>query len=201
MTLTPLSFRVQYWLRGVGEYVRSGFAPNYHAGACLERIRPWAGASSAPESGRSLEGTAKSLLSTRRNKPGKKVGDDQIQKPMGSGGMGEVYQARDERLARDVAIKVLPPFLTNDPDRLRRFEQEAQATAALNHPNILAAYQMGVYEGAPYLVSELLEGSTLRELMKRGPQPSRTAIEYAVQIARGLAAAHRKGITHRDLKP
>ncbi len=148
-----------------------------------------------------FEGAAQSLFSSLSIKPGTKVGDYQIQKLIGSGGMGEVYQARDERLARDVAIKVLPPFLTNDPDRLRRFEQEAQATAALNHPNILAAYQMGVYEGAPYLVSELLEGSTLRELMKRGPQPSRTAIEYAVQIARGLAAAHRKGITHRDLKP
>jgi Tol biopolymer transport system component len=148
-----------------------------------------------------LEGAAQSLFSSVSIKPGTKVGDYQVQKLIGSGGMGEVYQARDERLARDVAIKVLPPFLTNDPDRLRRFEQEAQATAALNHPNILAAYQMGVYEGAPYLVSELLEGSTLRELMKRGPLPSRTAIEYAVQIARGLAAAHRKGITHRDLKP
>ena len=148
-----------------------------------------------------LRGAAQSLVSLVSIKSGTRVGDYQVQKLIGFGGMGEVYQARDTRLARDVAIKVLPPFLTNDPDRLRRFEQEAQAAAALNHPNILAVYQMGVYEGAPYLVSELLEGSTLRELMKRGPLPSRLAIEYGVQIARGLAAAHRKGITHRDLKP
>jgi len=148
-----------------------------------------------------LEGAAQSFFSSVTIKPGTKVGEYQIQKLIGSGGMGEVYQARDVRLARDVAIKVLPPFLTNDPDRLRRFEHEAQAAAALNHPNILAVYQMGVYEGAPYMVSELLEGSTLREQMKRGPLPSRAAIEYGVQIARGLAAAQRKGITHRDLKP
>lgn len=115
--------------------------------------------------------------------------------------MGEVYRARDTQLARDVAIKVLPAFLSNDPERLRRFEQEARAAAALNHPNILAVYQMGTYEGSPYLVSELLEGSTLRDLMKGGPLSSRKAIDYGAQIARGLAAAHEKGIVHRDLKP
>lgn len=115
--------------------------------------------------------------------------------------MGEVYRARDPRLSRDVAIKVLPSFLSHDPDRLRRFEQEAQAAAALNHPNILAVHQMGTYEGAPYLVAELLEGANLREQMKRSPLASRKAIEYGVQIARGLAAAHEKGIAHRDLKP
>lgn len=148
-----------------------------------------------------LNGTVRSLFEAATIKSGTKVGDYEIRKLIGSGGMGEVYQARDVRLVRDVAIKVLPSFLTNDPDRLRRFEQEAQAAAALNHPNILAVHQMGVYEGAPYLVSELLEGSTLREQMKRGPLPSRMAIEYGVQIARGLAAAHAKGIIHRDLKP
>lgn len=87
---------------------------------------------------------------------------------LGAGGMGEVYRARDSGLRREVAIKVLPPFFSREPDRLRRFEQEAQAAAALNHPNILAVYQFGVFEGAPYLVSELLEGGTLRELLQRG---------------------------------
>src|SRR5437879_2486144 len=115
--------------------------------------------------------------------------------------MGEVYRAHDRRLDRDVAIKVLPSFLSSDPDRLRRFEQEARAAAALNHPNILAVHQLGTYEGAPYLVSELLQGETLREQLKRGPIATRKAIDYGVQIARGLAAAHEKGIAHRDLKP
>jgi len=120
---------------------------------------------------------------------------------LGAGGMGEVYRARDSVLKREVAIKVLPPFVSRDPDRLRRFEQEAQAAAALNHPNILAVYQLGTFEGAPYLVSELLEGHTLRELLQRGPIPVRKAIDYGVQIGLGLAAAHEKGIVHRDLKP
>src|SRR5580704_3899641 len=102
--------------------------------------------------------------------------------------MGEVYRARDLRLHRDVAIKVLPASFASDPDRLRRFEQEATAAAALNHPNILAVYQMGTYDGTPYLVSELLEGETLRELIKRGPLAVRKAIDHAMQIARGLAA-------------
>jgi serine/threonine protein kinase len=115
--------------------------------------------------------------------------------------MGEVYRARDTRLGRFVAIKVLPAFLSHDPERLRRFEQEARAAAALNHPNILAVHQMGTYESAPYLVSELLEGSTLRDLLVRAPLPLRKVIDYGVQIARGLSAAHEKGITHRDLKP
>ncbi len=115
--------------------------------------------------------------------------------------MGEVYRARDTRLNRDVAIKVLPGFSSPEPDRLRRFEQEARAAAALNHPNILAVYQMGVFEDAPYLVSELLEGETLRERLKRGALPLRKVIDYGVQIAKGLAAAHEKGIVHRDLKP
>lgn len=120
---------------------------------------------------------------------------------LGAGGMGEVYRARDSVLRREVAIKVLPSYISQDPDRLRRFEQEAQAAAALNHPNILAVYQFGAYQGAPYLVSELLEGGTLGELLQRGPIPVRKAINYGVQIAHGLAAAHDKGIVHRDLKP
>jgi serine/threonine protein kinase len=120
---------------------------------------------------------------------------------LGAGGMGEVYRTRDPALKREVAIKVLPSFVSRDPDRLHRFEQEAQAAAALNHPNILAVYQFGVFEGAPYLVSELLEGGTLRHVLRRGPLPIRKAIDYGVQIAHGLAAAHELGIVHRDLKP
>jgi len=115
--------------------------------------------------------------------------------------MGEVYRARDSRLDRDVAIKVLPQLVSSDSDRLRRFEIEAKAAAALNHPNILAVYQMGTYAGVPYLVSELLEGKTLAETVRRGPLPLRLTISYGVQIAHGLAAAHEKGIVHRDLKP
>jgi serine/threonine protein kinase len=120
---------------------------------------------------------------------------------VGSGGMGEVYRARDPALKREVAIKVLPSFVLHDPDRLSRFQHEAQAAAALNDPNILAVHQFGIFKGAPYLVSELLEGSTLRELIQRGALPIRKAIDYGVQIGRGLAAAHDKGIVHRDLKP
>ena len=120
---------------------------------------------------------------------------------IGSGGMGEVYRARDTRLNRDVAIKVLPGLSTAESDRLRRFELEARAAAALNHPNILAVYQMGMHQGTPYLVSELLEGETLRERLKHGALPLRKVVDYGIQIAKGLAAAHEKGIVHRDLKP
>jgi hypothetical protein len=133
--------------------------------------------------------------------PGTIFGQYEIRSPLGAGGMGEVYRARDTRLDREVAIKVLPESLTSDPDRLRRFEQEAKATAALNHPNILAVYQMATEGNVSYLVEELLDGETLRERLRRGPVPIRKAIDYAVQIAHGLAAAHDKGITHRDLKP
>src|SRR5450755_3798263 len=119
---------------------------------------------------------------------GTKLGPYEIRSAIGAGGMGEVYRARDTRLGREVAIKVLPEFLASDTDRLRRFEQEAQAAAALNHPNILAVHQMGSFEGRPYLVSELLEGETLRESLRRGPVPLRKAIDYGVQIAQGLAA-------------
>jgi serine/threonine protein kinase len=132
---------------------------------------------------------------------GTRLGDFEIQSLIGAGGMGEVYRARDLRLKRDVAIKVLPAFVSADPDRLRRFEQEATAAAALNHPNILAVFHMGTYEDAPYMVSELLEGETLREQITSGRLPVRKAIDYGVQIARGLAAAHQHGVVHRDLKP
>jgi serine/threonine protein kinase/Tol biopolymer transport system component len=121
---------------------------------------------------------------------------------VGAGGMGEVYRAHDPRLGRDVAIKVLPSVFSNDPDRLRRFEQEARAAAALNHPNIVAIHDVGTTkDGIPYVVSELLEGETLRQCLRRGPLPSRKAVDLALQMAKGLAAAHDKGIIHRDLKP
>ena len=120
---------------------------------------------------------------------------------IGEGGMGEVYRARDAKLGRDVAIKVLPAALSENTDRLNRFEQEAQAAGALNHPNILSIYHIGTHEGAPYIVSELLEGETLRERMASGALPQRKAIDYGLQIAKGLAAAHEKGIVHRDIKP
>jgi eukaryotic-like serine/threonine-protein kinase len=132
---------------------------------------------------------------------GTKLGDYEVKSLLGSGGMGEVYRARDLRLGRDVAIKVLPALFSADKDRLRRFEQEARATAALNDPNILAVFQMGTFDGAPYLVSELLQGETLRAQLNRGKFAVRKGVEYAIQIANGLAAAHEKGIVHRDLKP
>jgi serine/threonine protein kinase/Tol biopolymer transport system component len=132
---------------------------------------------------------------------GTKLGPYEIISPLGAGGMGEVYRARDTRLGRDVAIKVLPEALANDAERLRRFEQEARTIAALNHPNILGIHDIGAHGGAPFLVSEFLEGQTLREKFVSGPLPVRRAIEYALGIAEGLAAAHEKGIVHRDLKP
>jgi eukaryotic-like serine/threonine-protein kinase len=132
---------------------------------------------------------------------GEKIGPYEIVAPLGAGGMGEVYRARDTRLDRDVAIKVVSQTLAKDPDRLRRFEQEARSIAALNHPNILGVHDIGTYQGAPYLVSELLEGETLREKLMNGALPVRRATEYALGIACGLAAAHDKGIIHRDLKP
>ncbi|MFY9551392.1 MAG: protein kinase [Thermoanaerobaculia bacterium] len=132
---------------------------------------------------------------------GDRLGPYVIVGAIGAGGMGEVYRARDERLKREVAIKVLPASFSTDPDRLRRFEKEAQAASALNHPNIMAVYDVGTQDGAPYIVSELLEGQTLRERLAGGRLPLRKAIHYAAQIARGLSAAHAKGIVHRDLKP
>jgi serine/threonine protein kinase len=131
---------------------------------------------------------------------GTRLGPYEILSQIGAGGMGEVYRARDLNLNRDVAVKVLLN-LSTDPKRLQRFEQEARAAGAINHPNILAVYHMGTYEGAPYLVSELLEGETLRQVLRKGPLPLRKVIDYGVQIANGLQAAHEKGIVHRDLKP
>ena len=133
--------------------------------------------------------------------PGTKLGPYEIQSSIGAGGMGEVYKARDKRLNRDVAIKVLPASFSADADRLQRFAQEARAAAALSHPNILSIFDIGEDGGAPYVVSELLEGETLRDRLRTGPLASRKAIDYAGQVARGLAAAHEKGIVHRDLKP
>src|ERR1700728_4700302 len=132
---------------------------------------------------------------------GSRLGPYEIVSPLGAGGMGEVYRARDTRLKREVAIKVLPQAFSLDADRLRRFEQEALATAALNHPNILAVFDIGTNEGSPYVVSELLEGETLRDRLRSGAIAMRKALDYAMQIAQGLAAAHEKGIIHRDLKP
>jgi eukaryotic-like serine/threonine-protein kinase len=131
---------------------------------------------------------------------GTKLGPYEIESPLGAGGMGEVYRARDTRLGREVAIKVLPEALARDADRLRRFEQEARTIATLNHPNILGIHDIGTHDGAPFLVSEFLEGQTLREKLEAS-LPVRRAIEYALGIAQGLAAAHEKGIVHRDLKP
>jgi Tol biopolymer transport system component len=132
---------------------------------------------------------------------GTKLGPYEIVSALGAGGMGEVYRAKDPRLGREVAVKVLPAYFCRDPDRLRRFEQEARAAGALNHPNIVAVYDVGTHDGAPYLVTELLEGATLRERLSGGALSPRKAVEYGAQIAQGLAAAHEKGIVHRDLKP
>ncbi|HEV8231154.1 MAG TPA: serine/threonine-protein kinase, partial [Thermoanaerobaculia bacterium] len=132
---------------------------------------------------------------------GSRLGPYEIVSPLGAGGMGEVYRAKDPRLGREVAIKVLPASFSKDPDRLRRFEHEARAAGVLNHPNITAVYDIGSVDGAPYVVTELLEGETLRSRLATGALSTRKALDYAIQIARGLAAAHEKGIVHRDLKP
>jgi Tol biopolymer transport system component len=133
--------------------------------------------------------------------PGTRFGPYEIRTLIGSGGMGEVYRATDTRLGRDVAIKTLHAGTTSQ-DRLDRFEQEARATAALNHPNIVVVFDVGIFDGAPYVVSELLDGLTVRERMRHGEKvPVRTAVDYCQQIARGLAVAHSRGIAHRDLKP
>ena len=132
---------------------------------------------------------------------GLKLGPYELAASIGAGGMGEVYRAHDARLGRDVAIKIISASFAQDAGRLTRFEQEARAAAALNHPNILAVYDIGTHEGSPYIVSELLEGSTLRDRLREGPLPMRKVVDYALQIARGLAAAHDRGIVHRDLKP
>ncbi len=132
---------------------------------------------------------------------GARLGVYEIRGPLGSGGMGEVYLAWDARLGREVAVKVLPQSAATNADRLRRFEQEARAAGALNHPNVLAVYDVGEHESLPYIVSERLEGDTLRTQIRAGGLTPRKAVEHGVQIARGLAAAHQRGIVHRDLKP
>jgi len=147
---------------------------------------------------------------------GTRLGSYEVTSLLGAGGMGEVYRARDPRLGRDVAIKVLPTAFAADAERLRRFEQEARAAAAINHPNILVVYDVGLFgpdapsdlspagqagRSSPYVVSELLDGETLGDRLRHGPLPVRRAVGYAVQMTRGLAAAHEKGILHRDLKP
>jgi eukaryotic-like serine/threonine-protein kinase len=132
---------------------------------------------------------------------GSRVGVYEILALLGAGGMGEVYRARDSRLGREVAIKILTSELSTDTDRLRRFEREARAVSLLNHPNIMAIYDIGVHDGVPYIICELLEGQNLREKLHAGPLPLAKAIDYSKQVALGLAQAHKKGIVHRDLKP
>ena len=132
---------------------------------------------------------------------GTTLGPYRIIAPLGAGGMGEVYRARDTRLGRDVAVKVIPAELARDPERLKRFEQESRAAGALNHPNICTIHDVGTHDGEPFVVMELLEGESLRAKLGAGLIPLRRALDYAAQVARGLAVAHEKGIVHRDLKP
>jgi eukaryotic-like serine/threonine-protein kinase len=132
---------------------------------------------------------------------GTRIGPFEVVTLLGAGGMGSVYRAHDSRLHRDVAIKVLQPAFAGDPDRLQRFEREALAVARLAHANILAIHDIGTHDGSPFLVTELLEGMTLRDKMNGRPQPVARVVDYGVQIARGLAAAHEHGIVHRDIKP
>jgi serine/threonine protein kinase len=132
---------------------------------------------------------------------GTRLGPYEILAPIGAGGMGEVYRARDGRLGREVALKILPAAFASDGDRVRRFEQEGRAAAALNHPNIVVIYEAGSQDGVFFVATELLDGETLRERLAGHALPVRKAIDYAIQIDRGLAAAHARSITHRDLKP
>src|SRR5215475_4932572 len=132
---------------------------------------------------------------------GQLVGHYRVLDKIGAGGMGEVFRARDERLGRDVALKLIRPASSQNPEHLRRFEQEARAAAALNHPNILAIYDVGFEGTNPYIVSELLEGVTLRQRLYAGAIPIPEASDYATQTAQGLIAAHDHHIVHRDLKP
>ncbi len=157
--------------------------------------------------GNALEAEARHLESAdlseakMQSLTGQQLGAYKILALLGKGGMGEVYRARDTRLDRDVAIKVLPAALSQDPHRLSRFAVEAKATGSLNHPNILTVHDIGNHNGAPYIVAELLDGEELRASLTQGALPVRKAIEYAQQIVAGLAAAHEKGVVHRDLKP
>jgi serine/threonine protein kinase len=130
---------------------------------------------------------------------GSRLGPYEVLAPLGEGGMGEVYRARDTRLDRTVAIKVLPSSVAADPDTLARFEREAKAVAALSHPNVLAIHDFGNKDGIAYAVMELLEGETLRAKLDAGPMSQKQAVDYALQVAKGLSAAHEKGVIHRDL--
>src|ERR1700730_3019972 len=132
---------------------------------------------------------------------GSRLGPYEILSPLGAGGMGEVYRARDTRLGREVAIKVLPAALSSDPERLKRFEREAQAASSLNHPNIVTIHDIGSADSVSYIAMELVNGETLREVLRAGPLAARRALEVAAQVASGLAAAHQADIVHRDLKP
>ena len=133
--------------------------------------------------------------------PGTRIGPYQLVSFIGAGGMGAVYRARDTRLNRDVAVKIMTATFGDDEERVRRFQQEAQSASAMNDANILAVYDVGMHDGSPYLVSELLEGETLRARLRHGPLALWKTIDYGRQIALGLAAAHSRGITHRDVKP
>src|SRR6185503_19832043 len=133
--------------------------------------------------------------------PGTRLGRYELLGPLGKGGMGEVYRARDERLGREVAIKVLPPAFAKDGDRIARFEREARLLAALNHPGIAAIYEVGEQDGRHYLVRELVPGETLDERLRTGPVAMEEALHFARQVAEALEAAHGQGIVHRDLKP
>src|SRR5579862_4222342 len=133
--------------------------------------------------------------------PGHKLGPYEILGPIAKGGMGEVYRARDTRLGRFVAVKILPAELCHDPVRLARFEHEAQAASALNHPNIVSVFDIGRENGIPFIVTELIEGESLRRLIARGPVPAEQLRDIATQLVAGLRAAHAAGIVHRDLKP
>jgi eukaryotic-like serine/threonine-protein kinase len=125
--------------------------------------------------------------------PATRLGPYEIVSPLGAGGMGEVWRAHDSRLGREVAVKVLPADVATDPERLRRFEQEAKAASAIHHPNLLTVFDVGSHDDTAFLVTELLEGESLRELVRKGPLPPKRAVELATQLARGLAAAHDRG--------
>ena len=142
-----------------------------------------------------------STTETGRIQPGSRLGPYRVVAPLGAGGMGEVYRALDPRLGREVAIKVLPASFSSDPDRLRRFEQEARAAGALTHPNVTVVFDIGSQNGAPYVVFELLDGEILQLALAGGRLSTVRALDYAIQLAHGLGAAHEKGIVHRDLKP
>src|SRR5215831_2343524 len=132
---------------------------------------------------------------------GRKLGNYEILDKLGEGGMGEVWRARDARLNRSVAVKILPADVAADPGRRQRFEQEAHALGALNHPNVVAVYDVGQSDGQAYIVSELVDGESLRKVIDRGPLPLRKLLDVSIQTAEGMAAAHALGIVHRDLKP